>query len=199
MAKYTKETVIETAKIRYFECEKVIRRLIVFSKLPDLETKVDTAMTCFDLIIQTCLVAGSAVDGKLADNELYFITKIAKYGDIVDYVNDKMAIKESSWRNLTWKDIATYDGESLKKFASLATVLLEPMAELFVKIFAGIDSYSKYNHREMLLDRVATFFVGLSGIDGDDVQSDNAVAVSNACYGYYNYLVEEKWKKIINK
>lgn len=195
---FSKEQLIARARAEYEECEKIITMVSgALKKSVDPEFENTTAMICFDIIVQSCLLNGAVQDGQLEPAEIEFIKSITKYANLLPFVNAEMTKQDPKWPSLGWNDIATLDSDVQQSIALISAAVVVDYADMFTKIFATVDKILKDTDLLSLInERVYAMFIALSGIDGDELKDDIAKKETVRSVIIYNALVADKWKEI---
>lgn len=195
----TPESIFEVSKQNYNQAQKIITEIseIVTAVQPDFD--IGTARVCFDLIIQSCMLNAAAQDGELEGSEIDFIKNVTCYADILKLINAEVKQKQNSaFAGFEWEQVAGFNPEQLNKLAIAAAAIVDPYAQNLVSIFAIVDKIvDDIDYRKLLDDAVGAMFVGIAGIDGDDLDSENAVREGCFAFLIYDKMVDKKWKKIV--
>ncbi len=198
MAKLTQDQIFEIASARYAECEKIIETVSnAIKKSADPEFNKETAIACFDIILQSCLFNASVADGKLEQEEISFILCLTKYVDLMSLMNKKIREEDSSWEDISWSDIPTLGKETQEALAVISAGVVKDYADVFVRIFATVDkALIEVDLLRVLNEKVMTIFIALSGVDGDDLQSPVTKEETIRGAVIYNALVVDLWREI---
>jgi hypothetical protein len=198
MASYSPEQVFALAQDNYAQCETIIKDISAALKAnvnPDFDENVFLGM--FDIILQSCLLNAAVKDGELEHNEIVFLTNITKHADIIPLINDEMRKQYPDWPDLTWDIIPQLEAETQQNIGYASTAVVEPYAKAFVEIFATVDKIlTEVDLLEDLTSKVGILFVGLTAIDGDDIESEIATEEGSMAFAAFSILVTEKWKEI---
>ncbi len=195
---YSKEQLIQIAKVKYEECEQLITMVAdALKKNVDADFESTTAMICFDIIMQSCLLNGAVHDGQLERTEIELIKSITKYADLLPFVNAEMVKEDPQWPSIGWNDIATLESEAQQSIALISAAVVVDYADMFVKIFATVDKIlTDTDLLGLINERVYALFVALAAVDGDDIKTDIAKKETVRSVIIYNTLVADKWKEI---
>ncbi len=198
MASYTPEQIFALAQDNYAQCEAIIKEVSAALKANvDPNFNEEAVLGIFDVIIQSCLLNAAVKDGELEHNEIVFLTNIVNHADIIPVVNDEMRKQYADWPDLTWEIIPQLEAETQQNVGYAATAAVQPYAEEFVKIFATVDKIlTEVDLLADLSEKVGLMLVGLTGIDGDDIESGIATEEGSIAFATFNMLVVEKWKEI---
>ena len=198
MASYSPEQVFALAQDNYAQCETIIKEVSAALKANvDPNFNEEAFLGMFDVILQSCLLNAAVKDGELEHNEIVFLTNITKHADIIPLINDEMRKQYPDWPDLTWDIIPQLEAETQQNIGYASTAVVEPYAKAFVEIFATVDKIlTEVNLLEDLTSKVGILFVGLTAIDGDDVESEIATEEGSMAFAAFSILVTEKWKEI---
>ncbi|MBQ3589240.1 MAG: hypothetical protein II980_02195 [Clostridia bacterium] len=198
MASYSPEQIFALAQDNYAQCETIIKDISAALKAnvnPDFDENVFLGM--FDIIIQSCLLNAAVKDGELEHNEIVFLTNITKHADIIPFINEEMKKQYPDWPDLTWEIIPQLEAETQQNVGYASVAVVEPYAKAFVEIFATVDKIlTEVDLLDELTQKVGILLVGLTGIDGDDIESGVATDEGSIAFATFNLLVTEKWKEI---
>jgi hypothetical protein len=198
MASYSPEQVFALAQDNYAQCETIIKEVSAALKANvDPNFNEEAFLGMFDVILQSCLLNAAVKDGELEHNEIVFLTNITKHADIIPLINDEMRKQYPDWPDLTWDIIPQLEAETQQNIGYASTAVVEPYAKAFVEIFATVDKIlTEVNLLEDLTSKVGILFVGLTAIDGDDIESEIATEEGSMAFAAFSILVTEKWKEI---
>jgi len=200
MGVYSPETLFNVAKNKYAECEEIISEIVSIVQGVDVDISLESSMINFDLIIQTCMLSGAVQNGYFEHNEKVFVRDITKYGDLLGLLNHEFKKEMAEWRDISWDDIDGLDAGNKAVLSSLAVKIVEPAVSGFVGVMALVDKIvTEKDYMQLLYDRVGQMLVVLSGIDGDDLDSNEANAENRVSYNIYNQIVNDAWKREMNK
>ena len=197
MAKLTHDEIIQISSARYAECEKIIGTVAQAIKKKDPEFKPETAMACFDIILQSCLFNAAVADGKLEEDEINFIMCLTRYVDLMSILNKKLKEEDAQWPDVKWDDIATLKAEAQEALAIISAAAVAEYANAFVNIFATVDKIlTEVDLLKALNEKVIAIFVALAGADGDDLENPVVKEEATRAAIIYNTLVVDRWKEI---
>ena len=198
MASYSPEQIFALAQHNYAECEEIINTVTTaLNNNSDQPLDPKVPMICFDLILQSCFLNAAVNDGELEHNEIVFITNVTKYADLLDFVNQDMKAQNAEWPTITWDVIPQLESEVQQNLALAATAIVDKYAEAFVKLFATVDKIlTDVDLLAMLKEKVGIMLIGITGIDGDDIESDVATNEGGIAFAAFEVLVTQKWKEI---
>ena len=200
MATYSSEYIFEISKQKYEKIQEIITEVceIVKTVQPDLDE--ETVRGCFDLVIQSCMLNAAATDGKLEKNEVNFITGVTSYADILLLVNAQIKRTSPAFEGFSWEQVAGFNSEQLRKVSVAAAAIVDQYANTFVEIFATVDKIMMdRDYRAELNGAVGSLFVGLAGVDGDDLDSERAVKEGCVAFSVYDKMIDKKWKRIVEE
>lgn len=198
MAAYAPEQLFALAKQNYDEAEAIILEVAkAIKENLDPNFNEATAMSCFDLVLQSSMLNAATADGELEHNEIVFMTQITKYIDLLSILNADLKEQYPDWQDITWDIIPQLDSETQKTLSAASVAVVEKYADAFVNIFATVDKViTDVDFLQLLTDKVGMMFVALTGIDGDDIEAEITNTEGNMAFAAFHVLVVEKWKAI---
>ncbi|MBO5313434.1 MAG: hypothetical protein J6B29_05650 [Clostridia bacterium] len=197
MAKYSMEDLFKVACAEYAGCKEIVGEITSAVQAIQPSITIETTMTAFDMVLQSILLSVATIDSKMYAEEKHFINLLTEYGDILALVNSEFTKEYKEESNITWDDVADFDNETRAKVAVISAALVDPYATSMVNIFATVDkAIEERDYIAMLREKVLTIIMALSGIDGDDLESQTSEAEYAIGVKVFDRLVYEKWKNI---
>lgn len=173
--------------------------------LPDFN--IDTALSQYDLILQSILISAAAADGNYISLENEFIKTIVDSGDIIDTFNSRMKEIDLSMPTLSWNDlketINAFDEPAKATLLATFSAIAHESSEPFISTLAPFDDCSDNgcSYLSRLVEKTSIIVRVFSKIHDETTSDVDSASESELSIGLalIDSLIKERWERVRNE
>ena len=185
--------ILDQGKDSYVSSLETLNEMFSIIKSVDKEFDDATQFRVFDCVLQACMLASSASQKRLTENECAFLNVMHAYVSLIDMLNLTFNDGGDESKNVSWELLAEVSEKTLEDFSLMAINFVIEHAKSLAELFAIIDkAVTAVDYLEKLNDYVLKTFISYAMIsEGDD---DSVTSQAQSAYACYNNLIVSVWE-----